>query len=379
MWTALRTDLREFVSTVAEESTNALTALDSTLVVRNKENNDENNETGEVILHEDGEVSYVPSSSNVEIDESKNEEEKERLFNLEKDMKTYTEKLTEEEKNFDLNEVSSIDTEYILKTRSHLKDIYDLLINSENEGGEETGEDLVTEEEFWLRYYARCYRYYTIEEDQNDEDEESPGNRVISGIFKLMEGAARQLDAATDSQRPPFVLNTAVDDEDDEEELAWDDDDEDDEEEEKEGGEHQNLIDTQKQMEQEIEQKYDEKCTQLEEERDALHQTVELQREEIADLNLLISQLKEKIKMQDLSLKEFNIGSKLLQKPQEEQSSTSEAEEKPNLVQEPDHDPCKSSETVHNSSTSTTPMVPEESGKIEVVDDWGDDEDAWGN
>lgn len=367
MWSALRTDLREFVSTVAEESTNALTALDSTLVVRNKENN----ETGEVILHEDGEISYDPSSSNMEIVESRNEEEKERLLNLEKDMKTYTEELTEEEKNFDLNEVSSIDTEYILKNKSHVKDIYDLLINSENEGNEETGEDLVTEEEFWLRYYARCYQYYKIEEDQNDDDEESPGNRVISGIFKLMEGAARQLDAATDSQRPPFVLNTAVDDDDDEEELAWDDDDdEDDEEEEKEGEEHQNLVDTQKQMEQEIEQKYNEKCTQLEEERDALHQTVELQREEIADLNLLISQLKEKIKIQDLSLKEYNIGLK----PQEEQSFTSETEEKSKIVQEPVDEPT--SETMNNSSTSTTPMVQEESGEIDVEDDWGD-EDAW--
>jgi len=360
MWSALRTDLREFVSTVAEESTNALTVLDSNL-------SRSDNEQSEVIPHEDGNVTYLSKSSVEDIDEQKKEEEEQFILNLEQDLRTYTEELTEQEQGLiNVNGLSTMDKEAILEKKLHVKEIYGRIVNSKNESEEVT----LTEEDFWLRYYVRCYRHFNLDEgEQSGEDEESPGNQVISGIFKFMEGAARQLD---DMQRPPFVLNTAVDEEEDEE-LAWEsDDDEDEVEEEQE-------IENGGKNEQETEQKYDDKCKQLEEERDALHQTVELQRDEIADLHLMLSELKDKIKIQDSLLKQHNIDPEEF-KLQEEPSklpSTSTTEDNVDSSE-------KSSSNVDVTPSKLTSEVPKEpeknveednSEKVVEEDDWGDD--AW--
>merc|ERR1712151_140582 len=117
-----------------------------------------------------------------------------------------------------------------LKEKPHVQEIYNELVQTDN--------NTISDEQFWERYYIRCYipsqqqqqqQQSNEQESEEDEDEETPTNKMISNIFNFAKGAAKQLkeDVKEGHIRPPFVLNSAVDEEDDED-LGWDSDDDDD-------------------------------------------------------------------------------------------------------------------------------------------------------
>lgn len=243
MWTTLRSDLREFVSTVAEESTSALAAIDSQLSAADEGQlqKKENKEVG-VILNDDGNITYVDAgdeSGKQEEDRAKRREFDEMLNELERDKNTYIVELTEEEallkeQKDKEEENGGFLKEEILKQKSHVEEIYkEIVIDGST----------ISEEEFWARYYVRCYIPYQANtssaSSQHHGNVDAAGATIMSGLFKFMEGAAKQLD----HHRPPFVLNTAVDD-DDEDDYGWDDDDDDDEDEEESSASQQATRDT---------------------------------------------------------------------------------------------------------------------------------------
>merc|ERR1712151_1006786 len=236
-------------------------------------------------------------------------EEIELLNNLKKQQQEGEEEEESEENN---SFVIPLPKDEILKEKPHVQEIYNELVQTDN--------NTISDEQFWERYYIRCYipsqqqQQSNEQESEEDEDEETPTNKMISNIFNFAKGAAKQLkeDVKEGHIRPPFVLNSAVDEEDDED-LGWDSDDDDDDdddnneddtneatsslglllgtntkEKEEEDNKYQEQIN-------EITAQHQEKIIQLEEEREVLHQTIELQRNEITDLNAMIASLKEQL------------------------------------------------------------------------------------
>ena len=156
----------------------------------------------------------------------------------------------------------------------------------------------VTHEEFWQRYFYRCDPERVAAEWAADE-ERAAANRNqavkmgLTAVSNFLGGAVQAVSAslAEDdagendpnavpiTRRPPFVMSADSGDEDEEEvELGWDDDD--DEEEDDDDGDEQNQIEFQDAA---VEKLQEQLKTAIEE-RDLLHQTVEMQTKEIAAL-----------------------------------------------------------------------------------------------
>lgn len=266
MWNALRSDLKEFVTTVKEESSHVLSKIDAGL-----------------------------------DEEPMSEEEKEvqRRLQLEE---TFTAALL----NDDDDEIYRELVEDYLKTFS-IDDMTDAIAaDLEKEPLLQTmmerlvPED-VTYEEFWQRYYYRCSpahiaAEWEAEEERERQERAQAMSQSILGVRSFLGGAVSAVSKslAEDDEghamegrqegffgtgaRPPFVMNTAVDEDDEEEELGWDDDDE----EEEDGDET---------SEQQIEftdaatEQLQEQLKQTIEERDLLQQTVSMQAKELASLS----------------------------------------------------------------------------------------------
>jgi BSD domain len=187
----------------------------------------------------------------------------------------------------------------------------------------------VTYQEFWERFFYRC-DIDRVEREWMAEEERARMARkqLVSNVTSFFGGAAKAVAAgvanalteddagghntahpsgaglgsifgAGSGHRPPFVMNTAVDEDDDDEEeqLGWDDDDDDDEEEivyDDFSGQARRFEDVDEREEQ-IEFKdvalesLKEQLKQALEERDLLHQTVELQTKEISSLKEVAS------------------------------------------------------------------------------------------
>lgn len=305
MWSALRSDFREFVSTVTEETAQVLSKLDP------DDDDDNNNENYYKAYHDEAmrrisvpETFTTPLEEEVEIHPTVTE------FVQQFSIQDKTEEIAQE-----------------LESNDILQQQFEALVPT-----------MVSYQDFWMRYYWRCsleriQQEQQQEQDDDDDEEEvraldmPPSKSIPTGVRKLWGGAVHAVSATLSedddgnpmnqptmsffgaSGRPPFVMNTAVDEDDeddgiedegDEEELGWgDDDDDEDEEDQNEADETSEQIEFRDAATEQLQ----EQLKQALEERDLLHQTVEMQSQKIASLMAgqeapaeeIISELKMKV------------------------------------------------------------------------------------
>jgi hypothetical protein len=299
MWAAIRSDLSEFVSGVADETDQV---IQQTMV------SDEGEVLGEGF--EDTGVIHSP------------EDEVARLQNH---VETYSEPLDEADEDvqefldkFDIEQKTLEITKLLEDHPDTIKGHFEALVPTE-----------ISYELFWQRYFYRCDedRISTEWQNQEEQNRQARANAIAGGIqsvTNLFGGAMAAVSKAVTIEdagetpvspfanfgssqpmeksaapgaggvnlfgsggRPPFVMNTAVDEDDEEEEeeeLGWDDDDDDEEEEEEEsvseeiafsGGNNQAI---------QAMDKLSEQLAQALSERDALKETIALQSKEIVNL-----------------------------------------------------------------------------------------------
>lgn len=246
MWSALRKDLSEFVSTVTEDAAAVLNNMD--------ENFDLSEEEVEAVRRMKLEETY-----STPLDENDLE------------VKQFLESFNVENKGDEIT--MYLEKHEMLKTFQ-----------------EELVPEHVTYEEFWHRYFYRCDPERIVAEWQNSSiEEDGPMNAIghllgdaVKAVSKTLseddEGKAIDGNKSSSSffanARPPFVMNTALSDGDDNEELGWGDEEEDDEEEEEEDV----VI-----FKDEEKEKLTEELKQALEERDLLQQTVQMQKKELLE------------------------------------------------------------------------------------------------
>lgn len=331
MWATLRSDLSEFVSTVAEESTNALNALDSKLegdddgrTPRNQNNNAAWGEDGDVMtMYNSGDDTGVVRTPSDEVDRRRSSEE------------TYTEPLDDDDDQDADADVAAFLASYdvasqtdviaaCLEQHEDLKEFFEGLVPTR-----------VSYVDFWTRYFYRCdldrvERQWEEEEERQQRQQQSFAGG-LSSMFGNAVAAVQQQNPGVHLNREGYEeaankgplgmaglllgqrLNTAVDDtfsendDDDEEELGWDSEEDDDYEEEDDRSEQidfspstEDVADTKLNEEQQRqlgEERYAlqqtfadenyklrEQQRQLEEERDSLQRTVAGQADEIDKL-----------------------------------------------------------------------------------------------
>lgn len=252
MWSALRRDLSEFVSTVTEDAAAALNNMD--------ENFDLSEEEVEAVRRMKLEETYSTP-----------------LDDTDDDVKEFLESFNLEEKN---DEISMY-----LEKHEMLKEYLEELV-PEN----------VSYPEFWQRYFYRCDPERIAAEWRNSSiEEDGPMNAIghllgdaVKAVSKTLaeddDGKALEGNVPSSSffkgARPPFVMNTAVSDGDENEELGWGDEDDDDEDEENEEDEEEEDVVIFKDEEKE---KLMEELKQALEERDLLQQTVQMQKKELLE------------------------------------------------------------------------------------------------
>ena len=308
------------MSTVKDESSTVLASQrsgggdDGALGGDNVDQQEEEHGHG-IIMGEDGDVIYEDSDGGAMMEE---------IDGLVREEETFTEPLDTEDEEV-IQFLNDFDVETKTDDISKLLEEYPDTLQVQFETLVPTH---ISYKEFWERYYFRCdeeriQRQWDLEQEAARKAREEAIANTVRGVKNLFGGAVKAvsstLQAADDgvdavtaspfqfappptdahksmfgaSGRPPFVYNTAVDEDDDEEEeeLGWDDDEEDDEEEdedeedEDEGyneGESEEITFSGGKNE-EIE-KLTEQLAQAMEERDQLHNTVEMQSEEIARL-----------------------------------------------------------------------------------------------
>jgi BSD domain len=308
MWAALRSDLSEFVYGVAEETEG---------IIGKKSDAPKFNDDGDVI-----DVGYEATG----LVRSPDDEVARRRGLLE----TYTEALDESDElvqqyldSFRIDDKTQ-EIETLLETHPDtLKVHFEALVPTE-----------LTYALFWQRYFFRCDVSIITDEWEHEEENRKDNNNAISGgissVTSLLGGALSVVSKAVvpdetqvgdkvvpvspfgnqtqashlttgsgfnlfGSGRPPFVLNTAVDeDEDDdeeEEELGWDDEDEEEEEEKEtaEPAESNNVLDVSHEItfsggnNSKIES-LTEQLAQALNERDAMKETIELQKKELSSM-----------------------------------------------------------------------------------------------
>lgn len=306
MWAAIRSDLSEFVSGVAEETDHV---IGSTTANRFSEDGD--------VLDGGFEATGVVQSSQDEV------------ARLQGHAETFQEPLDESYEpvqaflaSFKIDDKTQEIAKLLEDHPDTVKVHFETLVPTE-----------IPYEVFWQRYFYRCDPE-RIEQDWEEQEEENRQARMkaitggLSTVTSLFGGAMAAVSkaVASDSRsggeevpvspfghtssrgnepsggglnlfgsggRPPFVMNTAVDEDDDdgeeEEELGWDDDEEDED-----GvGDEEDGPSSEMDVSEEITfsggnnqdvERLSEQLVQALSERDALKETISLQNKEIADL-----------------------------------------------------------------------------------------------
>jgi BSD domain len=291
MWSALKADLEELVSVVKEDTNIVLEKVQDESKVR-KETAANKEAERRMKLTETFAVPLLNNKSDGDISEVEEEEAR----NVEEFLKSF-------DAQSKTNDITGLLEEY----EDTLRITFEMLVPEQ-----------VKYEEFWERYYYRCDAK-RIERQWAAEEERARKARVdlVGNMTKMigstlgstakafstgMANALTEDDSnplsktsifGSSTGRPPFVLNTEVDDDDDEEELGWDDEDEEEEKEFDSGITSSNgssVYNDQDEPTEEIEFKDEvleqtkEQLKQAEDERDQLHETVELLKKELETL-----------------------------------------------------------------------------------------------
>jgi len=324
MWAALRSDLKEFVTTVSAEGTSTLSALDEKLSsIDNDDDSEEEEREVPSAAVLDGEV-FGEGFENTGIISNAIDEVAHRRT-LEE---TYTETLpeTEEVKQFLqtlqlANEETTAEISYILQSHPDtVQHYFTDLVPTE-----------VSYEDFWSRYFYRCDEERVEAQWEEERAERARARKAAAEALMnnakqgwniarhLVGDAAKALIGDTSSTirttedsntnnssakaivhgglhwggRPPFVLQSndeSADDEeegdDEEEELGWDDEEEEDLDEDDEDGEVEISQNTTVESEEIVFHREEAQAqyAATQEEMDQLHETIEMQRLEIESL-----------------------------------------------------------------------------------------------
>jgi hypothetical protein len=313
MWAALRSDLEEFVTTVKDESASILPTTAEANDDRRGVIEEEDHKQQGVIVGEDGDVMYE------DYDRGAVMEEIDRLICEEETflepLDTQQEEVTQFLLQFDIESKTDDISKLLEENPETLQVQFESLVPTQ-----------ISYKEFWERFYFRCdeeriQRQWEREQEEKRKARAEAISAGVQGVKNLFGGAVKavssslskadeSVDAVTArplqfmppppgagagginlfgaSGRPPFVMNTAVDegDDDEEEELGWDDDEEDledSEDEEYEEGDSEEVVEFSSRKDEELE-KVMQQLTIATEERDQLHNTVEMQAKEIAKL-----------------------------------------------------------------------------------------------
>ena len=325
MWSALKADFQEFVSTVTEDTSNVLSKLDAGM------DKDEDQDGAMEREQEDEEAAELEQDA--AVDEKNNNKTKmakrvdhrelqEIMTMLRDHPGTYTEPMTDEE---DTEAVEEYLTQFSIESKT---DEIALVLNEHQDTVKKHFEELcptqVSYADFWTRYFYRCDQdriaLQLVEETEHERQKRAEAFEAgVKSVTNFLGGAVAAVastiapeprDSADHGKagpgtsasinffgakgRPPFVMNTAVDesgddddaqDEDEEEELGWGDDDEDEED----LGFDQDTPRAARTTEQieftdKVLEDLKEKLKQAIEERDQMQQTVQLQAEEISSL-----------------------------------------------------------------------------------------------
>lgn len=307
MWSALRADLKEFVSTVTTDTSSALNRMDD-----NFPDVSLSPEEQEAIRRMKLEETYT-SPLQIADEEEEDDEDEERKKALEEYLA-----------NFQIDEKTQDISAELEKYPDSLQPMFERLVPT-----------TVSYNDFWQRYFYRCdveriQDEWAAAEERERHERAQAVTHSLQGVRTFLGGAVQvvsktltEVDKDQDGDdaekqvgvspflgstaaanakggffnsvgRPPFVSNTAVDEEDDdddnearteddEEELGWDDEDEEDE-----GGDEDEGNDEEEEEHIEFKdvatEKLQEQLKTALEERDMLHQTVEMQTKEIASL-----------------------------------------------------------------------------------------------
>lgn len=312
MWSALRTDLTEFVNTVKGETAEALNQIDASFPESNEKSNDEPSPAEEEALRRmDLEETYTtPVISDKKEDDAKSDDAQERAEGIDDE--------DDKEEDEDAKEfVASFSIDSKTDEIALLLDLHPQTLKAHFERLVPT---TVKYEDFWMRYFYRCDAE-RIQAEWDAEDEAAQQARAqamqqglstvrnfLGGTFKAVVGEEGEHSRASEgggikmtanqaakvtsgyfgsAGRPPFVMNTAVsedelDADEEDEELGWDDDEEDFEQDEE--GNEESVDTEQIEFKDAVTEKLQDELKQALAERDSLQQTVELQQKEIASL-----------------------------------------------------------------------------------------------
>jgi hypothetical protein len=267
MWAAIRSDLQEFVSGVADETDQVLQTTP---------------------LKKDDALDVPPNWQDW-LPQAQEEVEQRCV-----DPDTYTEPLDESSAEvqtfldqFDI-ETKTDEIAQLLQEKKDLQALFEELVPTE-----------ISYPLFWQRYFYRCTDLERVAKELSAQ----PPSVKKSGFGSLLGGALQAVSQTLDkadhvaddvpgsgmnifgsSGRPPFVMNTAVDEDEDneeEEELGWDDDEEEEEEEEDAADESEEITFSGGNNNQELD-KLAEQLAQALSEKDALHDTIKMLKEQLA-------------------------------------------------------------------------------------------------
>jgi hypothetical protein len=304
MWKALRSDLNEFVSTVTEDTSTVLSTLDASFPDEEAADDSLDMDTphAQEALRRMTLAETFTTPLQVVENESDDDDAKEADELEKKELAEFLESFSIDAKT---DEISQLLSDH----PGTLKVMFEEIVPA-----------TVSYEQFWQAYFYRCDadrigRQWAEEDERARAARQARMSAGISSVKNFWGGAVQAVSASmkeSDDQgdgggtstgqvmenkgifgatgRPPFVMNTAVDEdgdddeEEEEEELGWDDDDDDledlDDNEEDSGA----MESSSEQIEfsDQVTEKLKEELRQALEERDQLHETVELQHNVIA-------------------------------------------------------------------------------------------------
>jgi hypothetical protein len=297
MWSALRNDMNEFVSTVTQDTSTVLSTLDNNFPDEEAPDTDDDTDTPhaqEALRRMTLEETFTTP---LQVVESESDDDNEAVEAEKKELAEYLESFSIDAKTEEISQLLS-------DHPGTLKVMFEDIVPA-----------TVSYEDFWKAYFYRCDadrigRQWEEEDERASAARKARMNASISSVKNFWGGAVQAVSASLkegDDQadgggtrtstgqvmekkgifgatgRPPFVMNTAVDedgdDEEEEEELGWDDDDDDLEDldgDEEESGEVESTSE-QIVFSDQATEKLQEELRQALEERDQLHETVELQ------------------------------------------------------------------------------------------------------
>jgi DNA repair exonuclease SbcCD ATPase subunit len=316
MWSALRNDMNEFVSTVTQDTSTVLSTLDNHFPDANEDQDqDQEDDVANTADNDDLDTPHAQEAlrrmtlaetftTPLEVGENESDDDDDEEKAVEAEKKELAEYLESFSIDAKTEEISQLLSDHPGTLKVMFEDIVPATVSYED---------------FWRAYFYRCDAD-RIGRQWEEEDERASAARKarmsagISSVKNFWGGAVQAVSASLKegddhvdgagagsgtststgqvmekrgifgaTGRPPFVMNTAVDedgdDEEEEEELGWDDDDDDlddlDDDEE-ESGEVESASE-QIVFSDQATEKLQEELRQALEERDQLHETVELQ------------------------------------------------------------------------------------------------------